>query len=184
MLVGGYPGPSTATMSPGARTTRAIRSTTLPSPRWRAVRYRTLVVVFANDLPRMPTAYHPAMFDRARRRRVRAPTRPGSLDLKPANIVLRDGRPYLIDFGSARPIGQEQPPGRPIGTPGYVAPELERGARLAPPMDLFAAGTVLFEALTGAAAYDDAQRGGSSARGRSMPRLGHAGQCGPAWAIG
>ena len=35
------------------------------------------------------------------------------VDVKPENVVLRDGRPVLIDFGSAREIGAAQPAGRP-----------------------------------------------------------------------
>ncbi|RLV49758.1 serine/threonine protein kinase [Nocardioides mangrovicus] len=71
------------------------------------------------------------------------------LDVKAENVVLRDGRPYLIDAGSARPLGRTQPPGRPVGTPGYTAPEMEACSPVAAAMDRFGLGTLLAEALTG-----------------------------------
>ena len=71
------------------------------------------------------------------------------LDVKPENVVLRDGRPVLIDFGSSRPLGSTQPPGRPVGTEGYAAPEMEACAPVSAAMDLFGLGTVLAEAVTG-----------------------------------
>ena len=71
------------------------------------------------------------------------------LDVKPENVVLRDGRPMLVDFGSTRRIGSPQPPGRPVGTEGYAAPELEACEPVSAAMDLYGLGTVLTEALTG-----------------------------------
>ncbi len=71
------------------------------------------------------------------------------LDVKPENVVLRDGRPVLIDFGSSRPLGRRQPAGRPVGTVGYAAPEMEACAPVSAAMDLFGLGAVLAEALTG-----------------------------------
>ncbi len=76
------------------------------------------------------------------------------VDLKPENVLLRHGSPVLVDFGSARPIGAEQPAGRPIGTAGYAAPELERAGALSTAVDLYGLGTVLYEALTGEPAFD------------------------------
>jgi serine/threonine protein kinase len=71
------------------------------------------------------------------------------LDLKPANIVLRDGRPTLADFGSTRRIGTSQRPGHPTGTVGYAAPELEGGRSISSTMDCYAVGVILYEAVTG-----------------------------------
>jgi serine/threonine protein kinase len=76
------------------------------------------------------------------------------LDLKPANLLLRAGLPVLIDFGSAREIGRLQPKGRPIGTAGYAAPDLEAGEPISPAMDLYGVGAVLHEALTGEPTFD------------------------------
>ena len=71
------------------------------------------------------------------------------LDVKPENVLLRDGRPVLVDLGSSRPLGTRQPPGRPVGTVGYAAPEMEACAPVSAAMDLFGLGAVLAEALTG-----------------------------------
>jgi serine/threonine protein kinase len=78
------------------------------------------------------------------------------IDVKPANVILRDMRPVLIDFGSARGIGSPQPPGRPVGTAGYAAPELEAGEPIAAAMDLYGLGTILHEAITGRPTFDPA----------------------------
>jgi serine/threonine protein kinase len=72
------------------------------------------------------------------------------LDVKAENVILRDRRPVLIDLGSSRAIGSEQPAGRPVGTSGYAAPEMEACERISAQMDLYGLGTVLAEALTGA----------------------------------
>ena len=71
------------------------------------------------------------------------------LDLKPANVILRDGHPVLLDFGAARPIGSLQHPGFPVGTDGYIAPEQEACEPVSVAMDLYGLGMVLAEAVTG-----------------------------------
>ena len=48
------------------------------------------------------------------------------LDLKPANVLMAsDGRPRLLDFGIAEPIGH--PPEVPRGTLGFASPEVTAG---------------------------------------------------------
>lgn len=71
------------------------------------------------------------------------------LDLKPENVVLRDSRPILLDFGSARSIGSLQPAGHPVGTEGYAAPEQEACEPVSAAMDLYGLGAVLAEAVAG-----------------------------------
>ena len=71
------------------------------------------------------------------------------LDVKPANVVLRDGQPILLDFGAARPIGSLQNAGFPVGTDGYIAPEQEACEPVTLAMDLYGLGMVLAEAVTG-----------------------------------
>jgi serine/threonine protein kinase len=68
------------------------------------------------------------------------------LDVKPDNVLLRDGRPILIDFGSARKIGAGQPAGHPVGTLGYAPPEMEACAPITAAMDVYALGVTLREA--------------------------------------
>jgi serine/threonine protein kinase len=71
------------------------------------------------------------------------------VDVKSENVLVPDGHPYLVDFGSARELGRPQPAGRPVGTSGYAAPELEACEPIATSMDLYGLGTVLAESLTG-----------------------------------
>jgi eukaryotic-like serine/threonine-protein kinase len=74
-------------------------------------------------------------------------------------VVLREGRPVLIDLGLARPVG-EAPAGRHRrGSPPWMAPEQIRRQPASPGMDLFALGAVLFELATGSQAFDPADDG-------------------------
>jgi serine/threonine protein kinase len=78
------------------------------------------------------------------------------VDIKPDNIVVREGKPVLLDFGSARRIGSLQPPGALIGSPGYAAPELEAGLAVTASSDVYGVGVTLHEALTGQPTFDPA----------------------------
>jgi serine/threonine protein kinase len=79
------------------------------------------------------------------------------LDVKPDNIMMRDGRALLIDFGAAQDIGDTAPAG-PRGTDGYMSPEQRAGAPIRESMDIWSLGAVLYEALTGRRAADRAER--------------------------
>jgi hypothetical protein len=77
------------------------------------------------------------------------------LDLKPSNVILRDGEtPVLVDFGLA---GRHLRPG--CGTLDYCAPEV-LGAEVAPgsgvpqAADLYAFGAMAFELLTAQTLFD------------------------------
>ena len=71
-------------------------------------------------------------------------------DLKPENVLLSDdGKVKLSDFGLARPISAQTQTGGVVGTVAYMSPELvSRGAADAR-SDVYAAGVMLFELLTG-----------------------------------
>ncbi|NTV70497.1 MAG: HDOD domain-containing protein [Azonexaceae bacterium] len=72
-------------------------------------------------------------------------------DLKPSNILLDDnGRPRVMDFGiAARVDASSDPDDRITGTPGYMAPEYILRREISERSDIFAAGLILFEMLTG-----------------------------------
>ncbi|MFJ9250346.1 protein kinase [Streptomyces sp. NPDC101776] len=69
-------------------------------------------------------------------------------DLKPSNIILSEGGPRLLDFGIARPLGQEglTATRQFIGTSAYASPEQLLAHRADPPSDVFSLGVVLAEA--------------------------------------
>jgi serine/threonine protein kinase len=72
-------------------------------------------------------------------------------DLKPSNILLdRAGVPRVMDFGIAARTADatDDGPGL-VGTPAYMAPEYVSGRVISEKMDVFAAGLVLLEMLTG-----------------------------------
>jgi serine/threonine protein kinase/tetratricopeptide (TPR) repeat protein len=85
-------------------------------------------------------------------------------DFKPSNVFLTSQGVKLLDFGLARPTTLPVDstaltlPGSFIGTPRYMSPEQARGEEVDARTDLFAAGAVLFEMLSGRPAF-----GGASA---------------------
>jgi tetratricopeptide (TPR) repeat protein len=73
-------------------------------------------------------------------------------DIKPSNIfLLEDGTPKLIDFGLAATVDSTRftRPGRMVGTPLFMAPELFTGKAANPVSDLWSLGCVLYFLLTG-----------------------------------
>jgi serine/threonine-protein kinase len=71
-------------------------------------------------------------------------------DLKPANIMMtRDGAWKLMDFGISREAGTLATAGPALGTPDYMAPEQLLGHAATRASDIYSAGLVMLEALTG-----------------------------------
>ncbi len=73
-------------------------------------------------------------------------------DVKPANIIVDpNDRVRLLDFGLAKSEGEEQltQAGTALGTVSYMSPEHAMGKNIDPRSDVFSAGIVLFEMLSG-----------------------------------
>jgi eukaryotic-like serine/threonine-protein kinase len=79
-------------------------------------------------------------------------------DLKPENVFLVDraisaGTIKVLDFGVAKMVAtkfdEEQLPTHAYGTPEYMAPEQLTGGTIEPRTDLYGAGAVAYEALSG-----------------------------------
>ncbi len=73
-------------------------------------------------------------------------------DIKPHNImVLRDGSIKVADFGIARLVGAGQSTltQEALGSVHYISPEQARGSRIDGRADIYSAGVVLYEMITG-----------------------------------
>ncbi|HXM78152.1 MAG TPA: serine/threonine-protein kinase, partial [Thermoanaerobaculia bacterium] len=82
-------------------------------------------------------------------------------DLKPENVIVTgEGRTKILDFGIARRLFEEGSPDDPtlaarttpgtlFGTPSYMSPEQLRGRPADARSDIFAAGVLLLEMLSG-----------------------------------
>ena len=95
-------------------------------------------------------------------------------DLKPSNVFLTPHGVKLLDFGLARASDSDETrslgsidltrPGMMVGTPRYMSPEQITGEGIDARSDLFAAGAVLFEALSARPAFG----------GRGVTEIAHA----------
>jgi len=83
-------------------------------------------------------------------------------DMKPANILLRDGQPLVADFGIAVAVGAAggnrlTETGLSLGTPQYMSPEQATGDQaIGPATDIYSLGCVLYECLAGEPPYTGA----------------------------
>jgi len=78
-------------------------------------------------------------------------------DLKPENVLVEpDGHLRLLDYGLLKATERGSTvtaDGLLLGTPAYMAPELLEGRRATPATDTYALGCLLFQAVTGQAAF-------------------------------
>ena len=77
-------------------------------------------------------------------------------DIKPQNImVLRDGSVKVADFGIARITDSQRTMNQEaLGSVHYISPEQARGSNIDARSDLYSAGVVLYEMLTGTLPYN------------------------------
>ncbi len=81
------------------------------------------------------------------------------LDIKPKNLLFTtSGVLKVADFGISQVVSEGATlvtrAGEVLGTPAYIAPEQALGNPLTPAADLYSAGTVLYELLSGALPYE------------------------------
>ena len=88
-------------------------------------------------------------------------------DIKPSNIMLStDGRIKVLDFGLARLVStdgsssdddrqtvDQTQDGAVVGTPAYMSPEQASGMKVDARTDIFSAGCVLYEMVTGSSPF-------------------------------
>jgi serine/threonine protein kinase len=73
-------------------------------------------------------------------------------DLKPSNVLIDEtGRARVMDFGIAVKVNDTSDGSRVVGTPGYLSPEAAQGLAPTPVMDIYSAGLLLVELLSGKA---------------------------------
>ena len=80
-------------------------------------------------------------------------------DIKPQNVLIdRDGVVKVTDFGVAQDAQAARltAQGMTLGTAAYMAPEQANGSALSEATDLYAAGVMLYEMLTGQLPFTDA----------------------------
>jgi hypothetical protein len=76
-------------------------------------------------------------------------------DLKPSNVLLAVDGPRVIDFGISRALDATSMTSSQVmaGTPAFMSPEQAQGVPVGPAADVFALGSVIAYAATGAAPF-------------------------------
>lgn len=87
------------------------------------------------------------------------------LDVKPENVILREGEPVLLDFDLVQPLGEADHSTRPLalatrcGTPGYAPLEqYAQTVNLSPATDIYALGATFYHLLLGRAPLSSVDR--------------------------
>ena len=83
-------------------------------------------------------------------------------DLKPSNILVTfDGQPHVLDFGLARPVGEDSGmtisvSGDVSGTPAYMSPEQASGSHgeIDARTDVYSLGVMLYRLLVGQSPHE------------------------------
>lgn len=78
-------------------------------------------------------------------------------DIKPSNVLVeREGRVVILDFGliTETAANRRSTGGFALGTVGYMAPEQAAARPVGPAADLYSAGVLLYEAMTGSLPFD------------------------------
>ena len=70
-------------------------------------------------------------------------------DVKPDNLISRNGDIVLVDFGIAHLHDPGRAPTLGLGTPGYIAPEVAFGGRTSPRSDVYGLAATLWTLIVG-----------------------------------
>jgi len=78
-------------------------------------------------------------------------------DLKPSNVMLVDDRAVLCDFGMATALdaGKLTTTGLVLGSPSYMSPEQAVGEPVTSASDVYSAGVVLYEMISGRLPHEE-----------------------------